>query len=160
GDRAAAIDLYRDVLAAAPTHAESLRALGDLLEAEGRLPELLGLRKLELGSSEDPERRLSLRLSIAALVSNIEALGGRVEALQQNLVERPGHAESIAALTTVLEGQHRFAELADTLGAQALKLDGASAAPLWLRVAELSETKLDDVERAIGAYRRVVDLEP
>ncbi|MBC7171689.1 MAG: hypothetical protein H5U40_04650, partial [Polyangiaceae bacterium] len=148
GDRAAAIDLYRDVIAAVPSDVEAPRALGDLLEAEGRLPELLGLRKLELSRSEDPERRLELRLSIAQLVSNIEALGGRVEALKQNLVERPGHAASIAALTEVLSAQHRFSELADALSEQAEKLDGLVAAPLWQRTAEIAEHELGDIDRA------------
>ncbi len=158
GDRSAAIDLYRDVLAAAPNDVEAPRALGDLLEAEGRLPELLGLRKLELSRCEDAERRLELRLSIADLVSNIEALGGRVEALVQNLEERPGHAATVEGLVRVLSSQHRWEELASILTTQASRLDGPAAAPLWHRAAEIAEHELGDVDRALAAYRRVVEL--
>jgi tetratricopeptide (TPR) repeat protein len=158
GDHAVAIDLYRDVLTSSPTDTEAPRALGDLLEAEGRLAELLGLRKIELARCDDPERRLALRLSIAELVAAIEALGGRVEALKENLAERPGHAPTVEALIGVLTAQHRFGELADVLTAQAEALDGPLAAPLWHKVAELAEGELADVERALGAYRRVVSL--
>jgi tetratricopeptide (TPR) repeat protein len=48
-DNAAAIDMYRGVLADSPGDLEIIARLGELLDAEGRVAELLGLRQLQLG---------------------------------------------------------------------------------------------------------------
>lgn len=160
GDHVAAIDLYRDILRDAPEDKEAFRALGELLDQEGRFPELLDLRKREIALTDDRERRIELRLELARLVDRIEREGGRVEALRANLEEAPGHLPSIEALDSVLRRYGRFEELADLLSAQAATLAGAEAAPLYDRLAGIARDELEDRERAIDAYRRVVEIEP
>lgn len=159
GDRSSAIDLYRDILRDAPEDAESFRALGELLEEEGRFPELLDLRKREIALTEDRDRRIELRLDLARLVDRIEREGGRIEALRANLVDAPGHMASIEALDDVLRRYGRFEELADLLSEQAASLSGSDARALYGRLAEIARFELEDRQRAIEAYRRVVEIE-
>ncbi len=162
GDRPRAIALYRGILDEAPDDQETLGRLADLCEQEENLPEMLTLRQRELALCEDAERRLTIRLDLARIVGELEARGGRVEALKANLDERPGHDESIAAITEVLESGRRYGSLADLLTEQAGKLEqageGRRAAPLWAKVASLSEQHLRDVDRALSAHRKVVEL--
>ncbi len=160
-DRQQAIELYREVLILMPSHARSIATLAELYETEDEITGLLALRKRELGLTADRERRLELRLEIARLISEIETRGGgRAQALRDNLAEHPGHAPSLAALTNVLSSHGRYGELAELLSSQADETEGEDAAALWYRTAELAETHLHEIDRALEAYRRSVDLSP
>lgn len=164
GDNAAAIDMYRSVLAQAPNDLEVIERLAHLLGLEDRVPELLTLRQIQLGLETDPDKKLILRLELAKLVGIVEERGGRLDALKANLEERPGHDASIDAVAELLtsKGQHRA--LADLLEGQANKLEAAAdtarAAKLWARYAHVAETDTKEVERAISGHRRVVALAP
>lgn len=162
GDRARSIMLFRRILEDQPDDAEGIEALSAYFADQGRLEELLPLRHQELALCEDRERRLALRLDVARIVRRLEVGGGRLEALQANLAERPGHVETIEALTEMLGEEDRYGELAEVLEAQCRELEaaesGARAAELWAVVAEVAEVKLGDVDRAIRAHRRVLEL--
>lgn len=164
GERKQAIALYESAVAAAPDDLETVRTLASLLEGEQRFPEVLGLRHHELSRTQDPARKLELRLDIARLVGVIEQRGGRVEALRANLEEDPSHDPSLAALIAVLGSKASPDELATFLGEHAERLekvgDKARAVRLWTQLAELGELRLGDVERALSSHRRVVLLDP
>ncbi|MDX2088817.1 MAG: hypothetical protein SFX73_13250 [Kofleriaceae bacterium] len=164
GDNAAAIDMYRSVLASSPNDLDVIERLGHLLGLEDRVPELLTLRQIQLGLETDSDKKLGLRLELAKLVGIVEERGGRLDALKANLEDRPGHEASIDAVAELLssKGQHRA--LVDLLESQAQRLEAAAdiprAAKLWARYAQVAETDTKEVERAISGHRRVVALSP
>ncbi|HEX3762028.1 MAG TPA: hypothetical protein VHW23_25180, partial [Kofleriaceae bacterium] len=164
GDNAAAIDMYRSVLAQSPNDLEVLDRLAHLLGLEDRVPELLTLRQIQLGLEPDAEKKLGLRLELARLVGIVEERGGRLDALKANLEDRPGHEPSIEAVAELLAGKGQHRGLADLLEQQAQRLettgDTARAARLWARYAQVAETDTKEVERAIAGHRRVVALAP
>ena len=164
GDNAAAIDMYRSVLASASNDLEVIERLAHLLQIEDRVPELLTLRQIQLGLETDFDRKLELRLELARLVGLVEERGGRLDALRANLEDRPGHEASIDAIGGLLssKGQHR--QLADLLENQAQRLESAGDLPraskLWARYAAVAENDTKEIERAIAGHRRVVALQP
>jgi tetratricopeptide (TPR) repeat protein len=162
GDRDRAAAAFRSVLERVPGHRGALDALAKLAEEDGRLTEMLVLRRTELGLAESVDRRLGLRLEIVRLVGEIERREGRVEALLKNLEERPGHMPSIEALMQILETSGRHEELVTMLEREARNLeaggDSHGSARLWQRAATIAETRLADADRAVLAYRRVVEL--
>lgn len=163
GDRATAIDMYRNVLAAAPRDLEVIERLAELLAMEDRVPEMLGLRKVQLEIETEPERKLQLRLEIANLVGVLEERGGRLEALLANLEERPGHDASIDSVSKLLAGKGQHSALADLLEKQAQRLEPAEpgrAAKLWAQFASITERDTREPERAIAGHRKVVALVP
>ncbi len=162
GDNNVGIQMYQAVLAQSPEDMEVIDKLADLYQTEGRVAEKMDLRRHQLTLEQDPARRIELRLEIAALVGQIEANGGRLEALLQNLDDQPGHPPSITALSELLAAKGQHERLAEVLAEQAARLhdtgsDSASA-NLWSQVATIAETQLDSSDRAIQAYRRVVDI--
>lgn len=162
-DETRAMRLYQQVVEDTLEDGEVVDRLAKTYEARGRVPELLALRKRELELELPPDRKLVVRLEVARLLGHLEEKGGRVEMLRANLADQPGHLESIAEVSTVLESKGRSAELADLLGGQARRLedqDPQRAASLWSRVAKIGEETLRDTERALTAYRRVVGLAP
>ena len=164
GDNAAAIDMYRSVLAQAPADLEVIERLAHLLGLEDRVPELLTLRQIQLGLESDGEKRLALRLELARLVGIVEERGGRLDALKANLEDRPGHEASIEAVSELLAGKGQHKALADLLEHQAQRLETASevarSAKLWARYAQVAEADTKEIERAISGHRRVVALAP
>lgn len=162
GDRTNAITLYRSVVDENPDDLATVGALGDMLEQEERYPELLTIRHHELARTEDPARKLDLRLDVSRVVGIVEERGGRISALRRNLDEQPGHDPSIAALTEVLSAKASPDELAEFLAGHAERLEAGGdrerAVRLWSQHAELSE-RLGNVPRAISSHRRVVSLE-
>ncbi|HTL36291.1 MAG TPA: tetratricopeptide repeat protein, partial [Kofleriaceae bacterium] len=164
GDNAAAIDMYRSVLATTPGDLEVIERLAHLLGVEDRVPELLTLRQIQLGLETDAERKLDLRLELAKLVGIVEERGGRLDALRANLEDRPGHEASIDAIAHLLSSKAQHKQLADLLENQANRLEQMSepqrAAKLWARYAGVAENDTKEVERAIAGHRRVVALQP
>lgn len=161
---ARAIELYRDVLTLDPRDESALSALGQLYAQLERLPELIMLRRHELELTTDGDRKLELRLGVAALVGEVEARGDRIGALQLNLAERPGHKPSLDALGALLRQKGQHVELAAIFETQARTLRGrqreSEAAWLYRQVAELHEGPLRDVAAALSAYRELHALEP
>lgn len=162
GDNQVAIQMYQAVLQQKHDDLETIDKLAALYEAEGRVAEKLSLRQHQLTLEGDPERRIELRLEVARLVGHIETHGGRLEALQANLDDHPGHGPSIDALQELLHAKGEHPRLAEVLERQATRLhegdDDARSAELWGRVAAIAEKDLGQVDRAIQAYRRVVDV--
>ncbi len=164
GQRARSIDLYFGILSEGDETLADVLRLADLCAEEGRTAELLELRNRELGHTEDPARRLELRLEIARLAGELETRDSRIGALRANLSEQPGHQETLEILATILSERGRFGELGEILEDQARQLANLGktddAADLWMRVAQLAEDALDEQTRAISAYTAVVDLVP
>ncbi|HEY1557862.1 MAG TPA: tetratricopeptide repeat protein [Kofleriaceae bacterium] len=164
GDNAAAIDLYRTILAEQRNDVDVIDRLAHLLALEDRVPELLTLRQIQLGLETDTEKKLELRLELAKLVGVVEERGGRLDALKANLEDRPGHEASIDSIAHLLAGKGQHRQLADLLEVQAQRLestnDTARAAKLWARFAGVAEHDTKEVERAISGHRRVVALAP
>ncbi|MCG8556457.1 MAG: tetratricopeptide repeat protein [Proteobacteria bacterium] len=162
-DPTRAIDLYRQILDVDPVDQKAVKKLGDIFLAQDRLPDLLLLRRRELGLDLEQERRLQLRLDVAHIMGVLEDRGGRVESLRANLDELPGHEPSIDALWDVMSAKGWHAQLADAMSQQAEVLEQSqprAALGLWKRVAAHVESKLGDAERAISCYLRVFALEP
>jgi tetratricopeptide (TPR) repeat protein len=164
GDVARAIDLFDRVLSERRDDLPLVQEAARLCERGNRVLELVVLRRRELELTQNPARRLELRLLLSNLAGQLERQGGRVESLRANLADQPGHPASIEALVEVLSDKGRFTALADVLSeqAEALQASGGAeaAAGLWARVAKLAEEQFTDVPRAIEALRRAVQLHP
>ncbi|MBK6917436.1 MAG: tetratricopeptide repeat protein [Deltaproteobacteria bacterium] len=164
GDRRRAIEILRHLLTARPDDRGLVAELAALCEAESQVLELVHLRTRELDLTDELARRLQLRLELSALVGELERRGGRVDALQRNLAEHPGHVASIDALATILHDKGRHGQLCDVLEAQADILERAGesrrAAELWSMAAGIAGDRLGDSARAIAALTRQVGLVP
>ncbi|MBM4364518.1 MAG: tetratricopeptide repeat protein, partial [Deltaproteobacteria bacterium] len=164
-DASNAIALCRRILDEAPEDAATLALLSGLYAAEGKLEELLELRRRELALGPEVSRRLLLRLDIARVLG---LRGGdlevRVAALRDNLDDEPGHPDSVDALEALLLGADRAAELLGELCRQAELVQATGrneeAAALYARAGRLASDRLGSVDRAIDAYRRSAALRP
>ncbi|MBW2276917.1 MAG: tetratricopeptide repeat protein, partial [Deltaproteobacteria bacterium] len=162
-ERAAAIEVYQQLLDRDREDLEVIVALGGLLDREQRLSELLVVRSQELALAEEQERRIELRLEIARLSGVLEGSGGRLKMLRANLDEIPGHPESLDAAHKLLRERARYADLVQLFTSQAEALtereETRRASRLWGEIARVAEENLEDVDLAIVAYGNVAEME-
>ncbi|MCS6857030.1 MAG: tetratricopeptide repeat protein [Sandaracinaceae bacterium] len=160
-DEERALSLFEAAVQGSLADEKAVNELAKAYERRGRIPELLGLRKRELGLELPLERRLAVRLEVARLLGILEDSGERLALLRANLAESPGHLPSLRALQAVLESRGRSSELYEVLAAQATQLEGSDpkqAGELWAKCARLAEERLSDPEKAVFAYERVASL--
>jgi tetratricopeptide (TPR) repeat protein len=154
-DRAAV--LCERILSVARHHEGAITLLSSLHEKAGRLDELLELRKRELDLDRPQERRLFLRLDQSRVLGQTGAdLKDRVEILRANLMDLPGHAETISALSAIHTAEEAYEELAEMLESQAKAIvdrEPERAARLWESAGRLVDEHFNDLERLFNDYR-------
>lgn len=180
GDVERAIELYREVLAIQTDHEAALAALEEL--QQGTEAPLLASAVLEqvyeaAGDAERLVRALEVQVKHADSPAVAVELLQRIAALEEEGLGAPERAFATYARavaqdsqrTEVLESFERLATLTENWRAVAQTYDKALAAladapelvvDLGLRVAQVYEVQLGDVENAIARYRTVTEAEP
>ena len=156
GDNAAAIDMYRGVLAQSAERPRSDRAARAPARRRGSRPRAAHAAPDPARPRDRPRQASSSSASSSrSLVGIVEERGGRLDALQARTsriapVTRRRSTRSPSCSSS--KGQHR--QLADLLEQQAQRLetdgDIARAAKLWARYAHVAENDTKEIERAIS----------
>ncbi|MCA9595363.1 MAG: tetratricopeptide repeat protein [Myxococcales bacterium] len=181
GDLEHAIDAYREVLAAAPEHVETLSALEGLFETGTKQQEiaeileplyqstaewekLIRVREAQLAHTTDPELRATMYHRIAEdaeerLLDAVLAFNVYVRAIKEApLDERTG--DEIERLAAMIDGG--WEQLANAY-ADVLSLEGVDVsvqALIGKRLARVFEEELADVAKAEETYRYVLTVAP
>lgn len=163
GDLSQAAALLHDALALDPMDPIALETLAEIYGETGAHRERIELRRHELAQNPPLERRLELRLDLAATAEVLEDHELRIQVLRENLREHAGHPASIQELSTTLSKTTRYRELFDLYSSQAEQLeatsDRATARTLWLHAAEVAEQQLGSLSEAITAQLRAAQIE-
>jgi golgin subfamily B member 1 len=176
-----AIEAYREVINAAPEHADTLSALESLFEAGvkqlevgeileplyqsmGEWEKLIRVREAELANLKDPEARLAMYHRIAEdaedkLIDPATAFNVYVRAIKEApLDERTG--QEIERLAALIDGgwEQLANAYADVLGIEGM--EPTSQATIGKRLARVFEEELADVQKAEETYRYVLTVSP
>jgi tetratricopeptide (TPR) repeat protein len=180
GDTERAVELYREILNIQPDHGPTLEALEGIkngtraplaaaavlepvYDSMGEWSKLISVLEVEVRFSDDPFAKVELLHRVARLYEEslndpaaaFETYSRAVEADSQN-------EESLSAI-------ERLASLIDRWPAVAAlydrELDKLASEPerfveLGLRVAQVYEVQLEDVNNAVARYRRVLEADP
>ncbi len=162
GNVSAAAENYERLLETDPSDLETLQAIDALYRNASRWEDLIGVfrRRIDLCETEDESTLL-----YAQLASVYEEKLGRPEdailAYREVLAIDPTSDSALSALDGLYARGELWRELADNLETR-LKLADTEdkQRSLMLRLADLFEKRLDQVERAIDTYRDVLEREP
>ncbi len=161
-DRATGI--YLQLIEEDPHDAEAVERLVHLYVTGGRKSELLELKRRLVATATTQSARLTLRLEVATLEDQLDAVDRAIEALEENLAEAPRHDATVKALSGLFARDGKHSELEAVFAKQANLAQQAGeatlAADLHANAASVAETKLGDVPSAIAHLRRLVELEP
>jgi len=164
GDNATAIRLYSQLFEDDPMDTVAGHALKDLLREAGAHQQLIQTLSRLVDVATSPEQRAELRMQLA--VVHDEKLGDSQSAITELLAileELPNHASAVLALSKIYEKLGANEEMADLLERQIRNADSDSnqtaKVELLMRLAEVSESRLGDVNRALQTYRSVLDID-
>ena len=182
GDVDRAVELYRDILNTQADHAPTLSALegiknGDhgplaaasvlepVYEAMGEWQKLISVLEVQVRFVDDPYQKVDLLHRIARLCE--ENLGDHWRAFETyaRAVEVDSQNEdTLGALERLAMQIERWQAVAKLYDRELDKLEGAAeparTVDLGLRVAQVYEVQLEDVNEAVARYRRVLQADP
>lgn len=158
----ATISIYQELFEEDPGDPVVSARLDALYRELGRLPALVALRERQITVAPTDERRADLRLDLAALLVDGGDRDRAIAALRESVAATPPHAPSVRKLAELYEVGGHHAELValceDRAAAAETAFDVSSAAALWVKAAELAESRLGDPARAIVDHRRAAAL--
>jgi tetratricopeptide (TPR) repeat protein len=162
GDGDRALDLWRRARAAAPGHPAAFVALDRLFAARQQWRDLADLYEDEAAQSKDPRRRVALVAGAADLWENKIGDAERAMAtLKQLLAQAPENVAALQSLARLAAAAGRWKEVVDLCERQAaLIADERQVCALLHRIGRLYEESLADTDRAVAAYRRVLERFP
>jgi tetratricopeptide (TPR) repeat protein len=179
-DTTRAIELYRELLQQMPDHAPTLQALEGIksgtrdplgaalvlepiYDATGEWNKLISVLEVQVKAAEDPYQKVELLHRIARhqeemLQAHSAAFDTYARAVQADISneESLGNLERLAMLVTRWPD---VAALYDQELGKLVEADPARFVELGLRLAQIFETQIEDMESAVARYRRVLDVE-
>jgi tetratricopeptide (TPR) repeat protein len=174
GDAREAISLWNRVLELDEGDAEALAALAQLYEREKRWLALAEVLRRQCARATDVKQQVLLLERVGSIFA--ERLGGTDQAIAayQEIVRKlPTHQKAVRTLRELFAQGGRFdeleklyaeggqwEELCEVLSAVAERLNDANErVRLYMRVAELAQTRLHAPDRAAKAYERILAVD-
>jgi len=179
GDVERAVELYRDILNIVPDHAPTLAALEGIksgaraplaaasvlepvYESMGEYAKLISVFEVQASANEDPFARVELLHRIARLYE--ESLHDHAHAFDtyaRAIGFDSQNEESLGSLERLATLIERWPAVAQLYDAELEKLVDAPErfVELGLRVAQVYEVQLENVEAAVTRYRRVLEVD-
>ncbi len=178
-DVARAVELYRDILQE-ENHQPTLAALEGLkdgtreplaaaavlepvYEASSDWARLVSVHEVQVKYAEDEATQVELLHRIARIQEEAQAnLNAAFDTMARALIADNGNEDTLASLERLANFVSRWPEVAQLYDGELDKLaeNPDRFVELGLRVAQIFEIQLDDVENAIVRYRRVSEVAP
>ncbi len=175
-----AIELYREILQRQVDHEPTLIALEGLksgskdplgaaavlepvYEAASDWPRLISVHEVQVSHADDQFQKVDLLHRIARLYEDaLENHGSAFDTYARALTLDNGNEATLQNLERLAMVVNRWPQVAALYDAE---LDKLTETPdrfveLGLRLAQIYEVQLEDVDNAIGRYRRVCEVEP
>jgi tetratricopeptide (TPR) repeat protein len=164
-DEARAVTAWREVLDFDPSDLDARVALESLFERASRWRDLEDALRGRLDVAVSVEERVSTRLRLADIAEQrLHSAESAVEYLREIVDEVPEHPAAGAGLERLYASLARWSDLADLLERRldhAVSMgDSATELTTLVRIGELHEQRMNDVDRAIELYERVLDRQP
>lgn len=161
-DPARAFVALTGALREAPDSEPTLVALRRLGARTGRLPVLIGLLEQLATRATEPSLARRLRVTLAEIQeTELDDEAAAIESYRAALAAHPG---DLAILDRLIELYRSHGRLDDVITAFLLKAealpDAVERRALLLEAARLGERDGDDVDHAIDAYGRMLELDP
>jgi len=161
GDPTRAAQVYREVLEIDPASLTAMRGLARIYEALQQWPELVRILESELDVAPTERERIDLLLHIANLQEE-HFLKADIAAarLEQVLEIDPNHEPALFALERNYRKLRQWSELINAYERHvSTTIERKVKVDLYAAIAQVYADELEDADKAIDAYRNIVDIE-
>ena len=154
-----AVGAFQDALALDPKHADALRRIAAVYEATGQAEALLEVTEAEVDAAA-PAIQARRYADIAAAWHEHGRFDRAAAAWHKLLAVDPHGAAAQQGLARTLRADGQWLELVGALRAQVVLSAGGYDRLVLLELAEVLETRLDDVRGATAALEEITAREP
>ncbi len=176
--KAAAIELYREVLTLQPEHGEACGALEALLddpqyaveaaevlepiyEVQGEWEQLVKAYEAKAKAVERPEERVELLRRVGEVQSTrLNDFDKAFTAYAEAFQAMPQLPETLQTLEMLAAQHEKFPELVELVSEVAAEADKPLARDLWIKAATIHDTDLGSLEASVAAYSKVLAADP
>ena len=179
-DTPRSVELYREILQQQPDHAPTLAALEGLkdgakepmaaasvlepiYESAGDWPRLISVHEVQVRNTDEPFAKVDLLHRIARLYEEaVENPNTAFDTYARAVAFDSSNEQTLGSLERIGSMVNRWPDIAALYDAE---LDKLAETPdrfveLCLRVAQIYEVQLDNLDGAIVRFRRVLDVDP
>jgi cellulose synthase operon protein C len=161
GDLERALECLHRALDLSPEHLPSLRHAQRLADKVGRWRDLVDLLEREAAQVKDVKQIVALRHRGAEVLDErLSDPAAAVVAYEKLLAVSPAYLPALTALGRLYAEGGRWPDLASLYRTEAAMATPERAAQLLLKVADLQERRLEDVEGALATYVEVLERTP
>ncbi|MBI5496532.1 MAG: tetratricopeptide repeat protein [Deltaproteobacteria bacterium] len=162
GDKDAAIQAYRKVLALSPNYLPTLKSLGRLYSMSGQWAELVGMYRQEVEIARNVDTRVSLLFKVGELYEErLKDPQKAIGAYREVLKEKPDHHPAVRALMHLHLQLGDFQGLVEAAQLEAqLFTDPLEQAHTLYRAGEVLGARLGRPQDASALYQRALQLHP
>jgi tetratricopeptide (TPR) repeat protein len=156
-----ASEVYREVLDVEATNLQAMRGLARVYETLEHWPELVKILEQELDVVTTERERIDILMQLAKLQEE-QFLKADLAAqrLEQVLEIDPNHEEAYFALERNYRKLRQWPELIETYERHvSATLERKTKVELYGAIAQVYADEIEDAEKAIDAYRNIVDLD-
>ncbi|HXI59903.1 MAG TPA: hypothetical protein VNO55_27740, partial [Polyangia bacterium] len=162
GNATRAIEIYKDILRAEPHDAVALRALVEIFEREEDFAGLAKTLREQIDLTDSKQERVSLLRRLLAIdderLANLEEGAWAAAEILQIV---PGDRDTLTRLEGILERAGDYARLVDVLDQHAAVASNTDEkVPLVRQMAEIYQTKLNDLPHAAERWEEVARRDP
>ncbi len=156
-----AVTAFRSILEIDPEDAAALDALARLYSVLARWPELIAVYERQAEGTLDADQRRALLYQIGQVQeAQLEAREDAIETYRRVLDLDPDDREALARLDALYTATGNWDELLSVLSREGDLAEEYEAVQFRFRIAELYESKLDDVSRAVELFRDILAETP
>lgn len=160
-DTQRAAQTYREVIEIEPTNLQGLRGLARVYEALEQWPELVKVLEGELEVVTTERERIDILMQLAHIHEEQFRKPDIASArLEQVLEIDPNHEEAYFALERCYRKLRQWVELINVYERHiSATLDRKTKVDLYAAIAQVYADEIEDTDKAIDAYRNIVDLD-
>lgn len=161
-NQAEAIKAFEKVLELDPDNRDAIEHLKQVYEKRRDWEKLIALQEGEIARTEDPGERAAKTYEMAQLAqTRVKKPDVCIVWWEKVLETDPGHEEAIAELTKLYERSKEWDKLAEVCNKQALiASDEKTQVESLQKLGLLYTDKLENTDKAIDAWRRLLDVDP
>ncbi|MBX3191757.1 MAG: tetratricopeptide repeat protein [Labilithrix sp.] len=160
-DSQRAAQTYREVVEIEPTNLQGLRGLARVYEALEQWPELVRVLESELEVVTTERERIDILMQLANIhEEQFRKPDVASQRLEQVLEIDPNHEDAYFALERCYRKMRTWPELINVYERHiSATLDRKTKVDLYGAIAQVYADEIEDTEKAIDAYRNIVDLD-
>ncbi|MBU1495156.1 MAG: hypothetical protein KJ956_14460, partial [Actinobacteria bacterium] len=177
-DHARAVDYYRQVLDAHPTHLkaqealvmflsmddmkfEAARILEPIYDSQGVYGQLISVLGVRFDGAQTDDDKIDILLKMSDVQERrLKDHDGSFETLSRAFDIDPSREETVTRIESLVESSNYWSIYVDVLDEAAGKAgDNLLKGGMLFKVARIYEERLEDMERAEGAFKKYLDLD-